>query len=99
MVRVSHIIKDGDGDIIAVRGKEMSTSHDTKEKTWTVSDICQKIEPSTYFIVRRHTFYVKYPNNENEVTVDCQEKKNGKLCLVADSEDGNLLEKLPLYSP
>lgn len=98
MVRVNSVIKDREGDIIAVRGQEMIPATETEEQTWSAKWICDRQEPNTDFIYSTHAFYVKYPNDESKESVIHCEKKNGKLCLVAPSEFGNLLEKIPIYS-
>lgn len=99
MVRVNSVIKDKEGNIIAVRGHEMVAGQVTEERTWKAEWICNKREPNTDFIYSTHAFWVKDMYDENkESAIHCEERNN-ILCLVAPSENGNLLEKLPVYSP
>jgi len=99
MVQVHSVIKDSEENIVAVRGKEMIPNTETPEQTWTAEWICNRKEPNTDFFYSTHAFYVKdsYDENNGESVIHGMEK-NGKLCLVAPSEHGNLLEKLPVYS-
>jgi len=99
MVTVNSVIKDKKGNIIAVRGHEMIEGENTEERTWNAKWICNRQEPDADFIYSTHAFWVKDADNENRESVIRCEKRNGKLCLVAPSENGDLLEKLPVYSP
>ena len=96
MVRVNSVIKDKEGDIIAIRGQEMIEGKNTKERTWTADFICNRKEPNADFIYSTHAFWVKDPDNENKESVIHCKEKNGKLCLVALSDDGDLLKKFPV---
>jgi hypothetical protein len=95
-VRVISIIKDKEGDIVAVRGREILGGRaEEEEKTYTSSFICDGLRVGNT-IESRHSFYVKTLDGKGQVMIECEEK-NRKLCLVANSNRMNLLENYPEY--
>src|SRR2546428_13017321 len=99
MVRVISSVTDKKGNIIAVRGHEMIPGQNTEERMWEAKWICNRQEPDADFIYSTHAFWVKDLDNENRESVIRCQTRNGTLRLVAPAENGDLLEKLPVYSP
>lgn len=79
-IHVSCIIKDEDGDIVAIKGMKLGTA--SVVQVWTAEEIYEKSGQSPNFS-QTHSFWARDKDN-NESELYCK-RKNGKICLVAPS--------------
>jgi len=81
-IHVSCVIKDEEGDIVAIKGMKLGTSSVVRDQVWTAEEIYEKSGQSPNFS-QTHSFWARDKDN-NESELYCK-RKNGKICLVAPS--------------
>jgi len=92
MVEVNCVIKDKEGDVVTVHGKEVYLSHPPTQMVWTANGIFRKSSDGIAHISK--SFYVK-DTNGHTIPIDYKKKAN-KICLVAyDANKVDILSSLP----
>jgi hypothetical protein len=96
-IHVSCVIRDEEGDIVAIKGMKLGSSSVVRDQVWTAEEIYEKSGQSPNFS-QTHSFWAQ-DKDSNESEVYCK-RKNGKICLVAPSivdEDGrDILKDMPV---